>query len=87
VIRNTAPSQGLSEIAARIFHTGVGLSLEVAREQAHASCSPRCAYNPWRLKASVAPSDEAKDTITVPTVGTEKKEVTLPKVEVKKPKQ
>jgi hypothetical protein len=28
-----------------------------------------------------------KDTINVPTVGTEKKEVTLPKVEVKKPKQ
>ena len=28
-----------------------------------------------------------KDTINVPTVGTEKKEVTLPKVEVKKPKE
>jgi hypothetical protein len=28
-----------------------------------------------------------KDTINVPTVTTEKKEVTLPKVEVKKPKE
>ncbi len=28
-----------------------------------------------------------KDTINVPTVGTEKKEVTLPKVDVNKPKE
>jgi hypothetical protein len=28
-----------------------------------------------------------KDTVTVPTVGTEKKEVNVPKVEVKKPKE
>lgn len=28
-----------------------------------------------------------KDTITVPTVGTEKKEVSVPKIEVKKPKK